>query len=157
NLAMTYRDLQAQDRTRAFMEERARDTRLHDASGKAVTGQELVALWKARIASKDPNLSYRDMIAQRQEAERLQSQAHQRTQTDTLTKDRQPAPPRKSPAPIRTPAQDQERRREDERRRQEALKKRQEKTPEAKAQEREKKDTPVRERIRRRPDQGRER
>lgn len=155
NPTLSYRDLLAQDRTRAFLEERAKDTRLHDATGKPVTGQELVALWKARIASRNPDLSYKDMIAARQGAE--QQQYVDRERSDTLSKTREPAPPRKALDPHRRPSQEQDRRREEARRRAELEKKRQDKTPEVKAQAREKKDTPARERRRRRPDQGRER
>lgn len=162
NAALTYSDLLAEDRRQAYEAERARDPKLQDANGKLVKGTELVALWKARIAAKDPNLSYKDMVTMRagQDLETARSLAagHARTRSDDLLGDRRPTPKVELRPADERRLRDTERARADqERRRREEDRRKLTKTPEKKAQEQDRKASPVKARGRKRPDQGRER
>lgn len=162
NAALTYRDLQAEDRRQAYEAERARDPKLQDANGKLIKGKELVALWKARIDTRNPTLAYTDMVSMRAKQERAQARSLAASQaqakSDALVKDRRPTP-KAEPRPTddrrlreaERARAEQERRRRDEERRKLA------KTPEKKAQEQDRKEGPVKTRGRKRPDQGRER
>ncbi|MEO0566550.1 MAG: MobF family relaxase [Pseudomonadota bacterium] len=146
---LTYRALQAQDRRKAYEAQREQDTRLHDAFGKPVRGQALVALWKARIEARDPELSYQDMLARHQQ----RGQHASKDAADMREQECGRATEKARP----TSARDKQHDRDAEKRRLEEDRKKQSQTPEKQAQKKEREQTPVRGRGRKKPDLGRER